>query len=91
MTAPTKAQLERAQQIAAKVSKSHGDGRSLDFQLAYTAALAAIIETQEDCARIADWGHMVPPDGGSPTDEERKVAEGIAAAIRDGSYREDNP
>lgn len=53
-------------------------------------ALAAIIETREACARIADWGHMVPPDGGSPTDDERIVAESIAAAIRSGQqFRKD--
>lgn len=36
----------------------------------------------EEAARIADYGALVPPDGGSPTPEENAVAENIAAAIR---------
>ena len=36
----------------------------------------------EEAARIADFGMMVPPDGGSPTKEEVDVALRIAAAIR---------
>lgn len=36
----------------------------------------------EEAARIADYGMMVPPDGGSPTCEEIAVALRIAAAIR---------
>ncbi|OWQ97976.1 hypothetical protein CDQ91_10170 [Sphingopyxis witflariensis] len=54
---------------------------------AYTqAALAAIIETQEADAKLAEWAHMVPPDGGTPTPEECALAETIATAIRDGLH-----
>jgi hypothetical protein len=36
----------------------------------------------EECAKVAEWAHMVPPDGGSPTEEERAVAEAAARNIR---------
>jgi hypothetical protein len=35
-----------------------------------------------EAAQIAERGCLVPPDGGSPTDAERKMCEAIAAAIR---------
>lgn len=37
----------------------------------------------EEAAKVAAWACMVPPDGGSPTDAERAVADAAAAAIRD--------
>ena len=37
---------------------------------------------RERCAKIADDGMLVPPDGGSPTDDEIRVAQDIASAIR---------
>ena len=36
----------------------------------------------EECARVAENGCLVPPDGGSPTNAERELCESIAAAIR---------
>ncbi len=42
----------------------------------------AVREERERCAKIADNGMLVPPDGGSPTEDEIRVAENIAAAIR---------
>jgi hypothetical protein len=39
-------------------------------------------EIIEECAKVAEWAHMVPPDGGSPTEEERAVAEAAARNIR---------
>jgi len=36
----------------------------------------------EKCAKIADCGCLVPPDGGSPTEAEREMCDGIASAIR---------
>ncbi len=39
-------------------------------------------ETLEAAAKVASWAHMVPPDGGSPTEDECRVAERAAAAIR---------
>lgn len=43
---------EGARAIALKVSKSHGDGRGLDFQLAQAAALAAITEAADEIASL---------------------------------------
>jgi len=43
---------------------------------------SAVRAEREACARIADMGMLVPPDGGCPTQGEIDVAEGIAAAIR---------
>ncbi len=42
----------------------------------------AVRAEREACARIASEGCLVPPDGGSPTEDERLMCEGIAAAIR---------
>ena len=36
----------------------------------------------EEAAKIAETGCLVPPDGGSPTEEEREMCENIASAIR---------
>ena len=36
----------------------------------------------EEAAGIADKGMLVPPDGGSPTEDEIRVATAIANAIR---------
>lgn len=36
----------------------------------------------EKAARIAETGCLVPPDGGSPTEDEREMCESIASAIR---------
>jgi hypothetical protein len=44
--------------------------------------VAALEEERERCARIAANGCLVPPDGGSPTEAERQMCDGIAAAIR---------
>lgn len=49
----------------------------LEAQLA-----AARASEREACAAIADTGHLVPPDGGSPTEAEHEIARYIAAAIR---------
>jgi len=40
------------------------------------------MDEREKCARIADNGMLVPPDGGSPTQGECDVAARIATAIR---------
>ena len=39
-------------------------------------------EALEEAAKLASWAHMVPPDGGSPTEDECRVAETAAAGIR---------
>lgn len=36
----------------------------------------------EEAATVAAWAHMVPPDGGSPTEDECRVAEAAADSIR---------
>jgi hypothetical protein len=47
----------------------------------------AIDEALELAARIADNGMLVPPDGGSPSEDEIRMAEGIASAIRKLKHR----
>jgi hypothetical protein len=58
----------------------HGIYQAADAILASGYSLRA--DVIEACARIADTGHLVPPDGGSPSEEEHAVAKHIAAAIR---------
>ena len=42
-----------------------------------------VAEKERDaCAQIAIYGCMVPPDGGSPTEDERLLCEHIAHSIR---------
>ena len=36
----------------------------------------------EAAAEVASWAHMVPPDGGSPTEDECAVAIAATEAIR---------
>lgn len=45
-------------------------------------------EAIERAAKVADTGHLVPPDGGSPSEAEHAVAKHIAAAIRAGKRDE---
>lgn len=49
---------------------------------AFDVARVAINMAIEACARIAEDGCLVPPDGGSPTVEEKEMCDGIARAIR---------
>ena len=46
------------------------------------AVAAAVLAERERCARLAEQACLVPPDGGSPTDDEKLVADAAAAAIR---------
>ena len=46
-------------------------------------AQAAVMAERERCALIAVSGCLVPPDGGSPTDDERLLCGEIARRIRD--------
>ena len=57
-----------------------------DFCEEVQAALAAILETQRRDAELAEWAHLVPPDGGSPTEDEARLAASIATAIRTGNH-----
>lgn len=87
MTAPTKAQIERARAIADRLIPDP-ENESVVYrsfhQTAERAALAAIIETQETAERqIAEWLQSI--DGGPMLGHAPSV---LAAAIRDGSYRE---
>lgn len=43
---------------------------------------AARRDALEEAAKVAEWAHMVPPDGGSPTEDEHAVAKAAAQAIR---------
>jgi hypothetical protein len=50
-------------------------------------AIASALEAErraalEEAAKVAEWAHMVPPDGGSPTEEEKAVADEAARRIR---------
>lgn len=54
------------------------------FVPAARAALAiAMPAAFEMAAEVASWAHMVPPDGGSPSEAECLVAKNAAAAIRE--------
>ena len=55
-----------------------------DQMRAAIAAVAPLIAAaeREECARIATYGCLVPPDGGSPTENEVDMCNSIAAAIR---------
>lgn len=44
--------------------------------------IAARNAALEEAAKVAEWSHMVPPDGGSPSEDECRVASEAAAAIR---------
>jgi hypothetical protein len=46
------------------------------------AIRGALMDALEAAAKIADTGMLVPPDGGSPTADEVRVAKNIAAGIR---------
>ena len=59
------------------------DARSCGcFSNALSILAAVRAEEREACARIALDGCLVPPDGGSPTEDERLMCEHITAAIR---------
>jgi hypothetical protein len=45
-------------------------------------AVRAIEQERERCARLATNGCLAPPDGGSPTEDEARLCDAIAAAIR---------
>ena len=48
-----------------------------------TIAVAIEAAERERCALIARNGCLVPPDGGSPTEDERLLCEEIERRIRD--------
>jgi hypothetical protein len=80
MTAPTKAQIDMLNRI-----------REEHWPNFDSAVIAAIIETQEWAAGIAE-AERLRHDTGDGFDSQpcRNVAWRIREAIRDGSYREDN-
>jgi hypothetical protein len=47
-------------------------------------AAEAVAAERERCAKIAENGCLVPPDGGSPTEDEVEMCKSIAAFIRHG-------
>ena len=52
-------------------------------QLVLPAIEAAVAVERERCAQIARNGCLVPPDGGSPTEDEAALCEEIARRIRE--------
>lgn len=70
-------------------------GEAANYIAGYTKALedaAAALETvqaeeRERCARIAVNGCLVPPDGGSPTQDEVRMCDHIAVSIRNPKSR----
>lgn len=44
--------------------------------------LAILPLLADDLAGAVAWAHMMPPDGGSPTDDEKAVADNAAEIIR---------
>lgn len=79
---PTPEMTRLAEQIAIR----EGQITPKAYARAKRVALAAIIETTERAAKLAAWAHMVPPDGGSPTEEESALADRTATAIRNGEH-----
>ena len=55
-------------------------GEVRGFLIAFAKLVAE--KEREACAQIAIYGCMVPPDGGSPTEDERLLCEHIAHSIR---------
>lgn len=49
------------------------------LQSQHEATWAMAMEAAANCA---EWAHMVPPDGGSPSEEEKGVADEAAKRIR---------
>lgn len=98
MTQPTASQIARARRIAAKALRDRNmpspsyeaidvEAGKYDEHSAVQAALAAIIETQEACAKVADrlGGVRGPHDAVSPSNRAQHTrARTIAAAIRAG-------
>lgn len=82
---PMKAMAERiANETIPEDSDAYAthEERMADWYVARDAALAAITAVTERAAKLAEWAHMVPPDGGSPTEEEARLAATIATALR---------
>jgi len=73
-------------QMARRVADSKWTIGSTEWIAARNAALAAIEECTDRAAKLAEWAHMVPPDGGSPTDEEVALAALIASSLRSGDH-----
>jgi hypothetical protein len=59
-----------------------GELTANELRVARAAIRWAQGDALEAAARIAEWAHMVPPDGGSPTAEEEAVANHVAERIR---------
>lgn len=55
-----------------------------DLSLAIKKAVEA---EREACAKIAEHWCLVPPDGGSPTEAEKEMCDGIAKEIRGRTFR----
>lgn len=82
---------EKAREIVDRYFREYGtpppvQAAKLDAMIA-VALTKARREERERCAAIARDACLVPPDGGSMTEEERRICEDIDAAImRDPDY-----
>ncbi len=77
--------------LAERVSEDLRDRYPQQVQAMHDAALAAIMETQEACAKVADnlGGVRGPHDAVSPSNRAQHVrARTIATAIRLGAWRD---
>lgn len=101
--AATDEQIALAREICARIVEGDSDnplrvqeanrylaGKRDDFHDMHIA-LRAIQMTTELAAKMAEWAHMVPPDGGSPTAEESDLAASIASALRKNDHLKGQP
>ena len=80
-------QNEIIEMLRASCDKDKVDPEQNGFWVIVTEELEAFAKLvaekeREACAQIAIYGCMVPPDGGSPTEDERLLCEHIAHSIR---------
>jgi len=79
---PTQGAEERARDIFEQWTQSVSSDPAHYIGMIATALRQAHAEENEAAAAIAIDGCLVPPDGGSPTEDERLMCENIATAIR---------
>lgn len=83
MSAPTPEMIALARRVADEACEPiRAPRHSSPWEAAYRATLAMALEITERAAKMVEWAHMVPPDGGSPTPEECDLVQSIATALR---------
>lgn len=78
--------LKEARQAAFLVATDDDVSTMLRPQTTARAILEAVApliraDALREAAKVAGWAHMVPLDGGSPTEDERLVAEAAESHI----------